>query len=310
MKTAAGTKAVWAKAGQLALALVCLGAGIAHAVDTDANSAKALRAKYGVLQGQLSLNSFHRPLYLDSGESADGVTGGIYALVNYPLATVEAALASPGNWCDILILHVNTKYCRASRDGRQDVLNVSIGRRFDQPLEEAYRVAFAYRVGARTPTYLQVKLSADEGPLSTSDYRLVLDAVELENGQTFIHFSYSYTYGLVGRVAMQVYLGTIGKAKVGFSVSSTLADGQPIYIGGMRGLVERNTMRYYLAIDAFLGALSVPPEARFEKRLHDWFAGIEMYPRQLHEMEQGAYFAMKRKEYRRQHAEVLGSGAD
>jgi hypothetical protein len=66
-------------------------------------------------------------------------------------------------------------------------------------------------------------------------------------------------------------------------------------------------MRYYLAIEAFLGALSVPPQARLEKSLRDWFAGIERYPRQLHEMEQGAYLDMKRREYVRQRAEAAAT---
>jgi hypothetical protein len=40
--------------------------------------------------------------------------------------------------------------------------------------------------------------------------------------------------------------------------------GQPDYIGGVRGLVERNTMRYYLAIDAYLSTLPVRPEKRLD----------------------------------------------
>jgi hypothetical protein len=68
----------------------------------------------------------------------------------------------------------------------------------------------------------------------------------------------------------------------------------------MRGVVERNTMRYFLAIEAHLGALSVPAAGRMEKSLRDWFAGSERYPRQLHEMEQGAYLSMKRREHLRQ----------
>ncbi len=31
-------------------------------------------------------------------------------------------------------------------------------------------------------------------------------------------------------------------------------------------------MRYYLAIDSYLGALSLPPQARIDKSLRDWFA--------------------------------------
>jgi hypothetical protein len=103
---------------------------------------------------------------------------------------------------------------------------------------------------------------------------------------------------------MQTYLGTIGRGKMGFTVVGQQSDGRPLYIRGMRGLVERNTMRYYLAIDAFIGALSEPPQARLEKSLRDWFTAIERYPRQLHEMEEGEYLAMKRKEYLRQQTEV------
>ena len=58
-------------------------------------------------------------------------------------------------------------------------------------------------------------------------------------------------------------------------------------------------MRYYLAIEAFLGAESAPPQERLEKRLRAWFAAIERYPRQLHEMERGEYLVMKRREYLR-----------
>ena len=41
-------------------------------------------------------------------------------------------------------------------------------------------------------------------------------------------------------------------------------NGQPEFGGGMRGLVERNTMRYHHAGESFLGALSLKPSARFE----------------------------------------------
>ena len=287
-----------------AVALLCAGAGIANAADASANSAEALRAKYVALQDRLSHNVFQRPIALDSSEAPSALAGDIYALVNYPFATVGSALSGMDRWCDILILHVNTKYCRAAAAGEKGVLNVRIGRKFGQPLDEAYPMAFAYRVAAPTPNYLRVRLSAEEGPLSTRDYRIVLEAIPLENGQTFIHLSYSYSYGVVGRLAMQAYLGTTGRDKVGFTVTGTQPDGQPLHITGTRGLVERNTMRYYLAIDAFLGAMSEAPQAQFEKRLHDWFAAIERYPRQLHEMERGAYLDMKRSENRRQQSEL------
>jgi hypothetical protein len=261
-----------------------------------------LRAKHAELGNKLGHNQFRKPLYLDSSESPDGVKGNVYALIDHPFATAAAALNSPEDWCEILILHINTKYCRASRGDQGSILNMIVGTKQDRPLNLANRLEFVYRVAAQTPNYLQVTLNADQGPLGTRDYRIVFEAVAVDSGRTFIHVSYAYGFGTVGRLAMQAYLGTLGRSKVGFTVAGTQADGRPRHVGGMRGVVERNTMRYYLAIEAYLGALSTPAQARLEKRLRDWFAAAERYPRQLHEMERDEYLDMKRKEYLRQQA--------
>src|SRR2546427_448534 len=77
-------------------------------------SAAPLRAKYTELTKQLSNNQFQRALYLDSVESSDDLKGEIYAVVDYPFATVNGALNNSAHWCDVLILHVNIKYCHAS----------------------------------------------------------------------------------------------------------------------------------------------------------------------------------------------------
>lgn len=288
----------------LAVALGCCAAGLAPAADSTANLAAALRARYEVLHQRPGSNPFQRPLYLESAETADGVAGSIHALVDHPFASASSELNGPARWCEILLLHLNTKYCRAETDGSGSTLRVYIGKKYEQPLDDAYPVDFAWRVAAAGPDYLKVMLSADKGPLSTRDYRITLEAVPLDGGRTLLHLAYSYGYGFAGKVAMQAYLGTIASDKLGFTVAGKQSDGRPIHIGGMRGVVERNTMRYYLAIESYLGALSMPPQARLEKSLHDWFAAIERYPRQLHELEQGEYLAMKRKEYLRARAAV------
>lgn len=89
--------------------------------------------------------------------------------------------------------------------------------------------------------------------MGTSDYRIELEAIPLPNAQTFLHFTYSYAMSFPARLAMQTYLATIGYGKLGFTETEPSANGQPQYIGGVRALIERNTMRYYLAIDSFLG---------------------------------------------------------
>jgi hypothetical protein len=278
---------------------------LAHAGGACAQSAASLHAKYAELQPQLASNPFQKPLYLDSSESQDRVAGNAYALVDHPFAVASAALSSPGNWCEILILHINTKYCRPAPVGQGSVLNVSMGTKGEQTLAEAYRVLLAWRVAARDPDYLKFAMDAPEGPFGSRDYRIVLEAVPVDGGRTFIRLSYAYAFGAAGRLAMQVYFGTAGRNKVGFTIAGTQAGGLPRHLGGMRGAVERNTMRYFLAIEAFLGALAAPPQAQLEKRLRDWFAASERYPRQLHEMEQAEYLEMKRKEVRRQQARFL-----
>jgi hypothetical protein len=140
--------------------------------------------------------------------------------------------------------------------------------------------------------------------VGTRDYRIVLSAVPLDNGKTFMHLSYSYAAGSMGRFAMQAYLGTKGADKVGFSVVGKDANGQPQYIGGVRGAIERNVMRYYLAIDAHLASLSAPPEQQVDKRINAWFNSTERYARQLHEMDRSDYVAMKRDEVQRQQTRI------
>ncbi|MBZ0095339.1 MAG: hypothetical protein K8H75_08240 [Sulfuricella sp.] len=145
-----------------------------------------------------------------------------------------------------------------------------------------------------------MELNAENGPLSTHDYRIRIEATPLKDGRTFLHFTYAYAFGLTGRLAMQGYLATIGRDKVGFTVTGKQPNGQPTYIQGVRGVVERNTMRYYLAIGAYLAALAAPPKEQLEKRLQYWYNATDQYARQLHEVERDDYLKMKRKEYQRQ----------
>lgn len=268
--------------------------------DIDAGTASALRARHDALRDQLVTNSFKRPLVLESNLTSKDVKGDIYAVVAYPFGKVSEALSGPQSWCEILILHLNTKYCSVAREGQGTSLMMNVGKKFDQPLEDSFRLNFVWQLTEHKADFLRVQLSADEGPLSTRDYRITLEAVPLENGKTFLHLSYAYGFGMTGKFAMLAYFSTVGRVKVGFTVIDNEKGGEPVFVNGMRGLVERNTMRYYLAIESFLGALAVPEGAQFEKRINDWFNAAEHYPRQLHEMEKAEYLDMKRKEYRRQ----------
>ncbi len=286
----------------LVLALFCggLGAGQAFAFEPAA----ALHAKYLELDRSLYNNQFGRPLHLDSAESANDLKGKIHAVVDYPFSTVDAALNNPMHWCDVLILHVYIRYCRASAGAAGTTLTVNLSNKYDQPLADSYRARFNYHGIISAPDYFAVELEAAEGPLGTSNYRIWLEAIPLEEGRTFLHFTYAYAFGMVGRLAMQGYLATAGRNKVGFTVTGRRSDGQPVFIQGVRGVVERNTMRYYLAIEAYLAALDAPPADRLERRLEHWYADTDQYAPQLHELERQDYLEMKRREYKRQQNEI------
>jgi len=273
-----------------------------------AQDAGALRAREAELREQLTNNQFQRPMVLESTGANGVLNGDVYAVVDYPYDVVGRTLSRMDSWCDILTLTFNVKGCQTRASGRHGMLSMAVGRKFDQPLADTYPIDFTYRVAAATSDYLAVQLNADSGPLGTKDYRIVLEATPLDAKRSFVHFTYSYANGPTARIAMQGYLATTGRNKVGFSVVGRRPDGAPVYIGGERGMIERNSMRYYLAIEAFLGTYQLPAAEQLEKRLSDWFAAVERYPRQLHEMDRDEYLTMKRVEFaRRQSASVTAN---
>ena len=272
----------------------------------SAQDAGALRAKIESLRGALADNAFHRPLALESNESSKNLKGDVYAIVERPFGVLEPALRTGAQWCDLLILHLNVKNCSIAGQAPAQVLSLVVGRKVDQAISDAYTIEFKYKVAASTPDYLDVQMNADEGPLGTRDYRLGFEAMPLDAARSFVHLSYAYGYGMAARMATQTYLATLGRDKVGFSVASKGTDGKPVLVDGVRGVLERNTMRYYLAIEAYLGALSLPADQRPERRLHDWFAATERYPLQLHEISAQDYLTMKHSELQRQSGGATG----
>ncbi len=274
----------------------------------EQSPAATLHARYEELRGRLKDNSFKAPVYLESSETSGGLRGDINAILDHSFPTICKALNGAPQWCDILFLHLNVKYCRPAGEGKDHRLTIYLGRKHEQTLESASHMEFRYDVPTETPDYRQITLHAEKGPVGTKDYRIILEAIPLEGGRTFIHLSYSYAFGFAAKIAAQAYFNTLGSAKVGFTVVGKEPNGQPIYADDLRGALERNTMRYYLAIEAYLSALSAPPEEQFEQRLHLWFAATERYALQLHEETETEYLTMKRDENKRQLSPLPAKG--
>jgi len=281
----------------LATAGLAFGIALAspHVTATEpAQSAHLLQDKLDTLRAELADNPFRRAIHLESRNSADRLVGEVHAVIDYPFAMVSASLAAPDNWCDILLLHFNVKYCASSAGTRGSRLTVGLGKKYEQTSGEVHAIDFLFRPLAREAGYFAVELAAGKGPYGTRDYRFEIDAIPTTDGRTLLHLRYAYGFGLSGRLAMRGYLATVGRDKRGFTVTGQTADGEPIYIQGVRGAIERNTMRYCLAVEAYLAGSSALPAERREARLRYWFDSTEQYAHQLHEMSLEEYLASKR----------------
>ncbi|WP_213959928.1 hypothetical protein [Variovorax sp. dw_954] len=270
-----------------ALAATCIACAPTSAAYAASGGAPALRASYGKLSPRLSSSSFGRPMVLNSTETGDSLKGEVYGVLDQPLSAFNANLVKPARWCEMLMLHLNNRACRV--DEAKKTLTLSVVRRYDIPVKDAFELTFHVRVDAATPDYFDAKLSAASGPFGTRNYLISVEGIPLDSGKSFVHFSYTYEQGSATRVATKSYLATFGRDKVGFTVVGKESNGDPKLIGEMLGLVERNAMRYYLALDAYLSA---PDD--FEKRLTLWYAATQKYPRQLGDLSEADYLKFKR----------------
>jgi hypothetical protein len=258
---------------------------------------KVLLAKYPAIKTKLEKNQFGIPLYLESREEYSSLHVDVYGIFDYPFDGVRDALQAPDNWCDINSLLINIKACTFRKVSDQWQLTLYSGRKYYQPPKDAFKLDFNFRLAAPQQEYLDIALNAKNGPLLTRDHRIRCEAAPLDKGMTFIHFSYDYSYGVLARTAIKTYYATIGRDKKGFSIVTTGINGDPVYVGGVRGSLERNAVRYYLAIQTYMDTIKFRPNQRFEKRNSRWYDLTARFPLQLYELDKGEYLANKRREH-------------
>lgn len=292
-------KTLSGKCAVFVLLALALWHGIGHAAETASSGGKALLAKYPAISAKLQKNQFAAPIYLESTEVEGSLKVDMYGVVSHSFNTVKDALQSPVNWCDITSMHINIKACTARKTADQWLVTIYSGRKYYQPPADAYQLKLKFRIAAQQPDYLDIALAANEGPLRTKDHRIRLEAVPLDKGRTFVHFSYAYSHGPLANMAIKAYFTTLARDKVGFSTVPGKG-GRPVYIGGVRGAVERNTVRYYLALQTYLDTLNIQEGQRFEQRISRWYDLTARYPRQLKEVEKPEYLDNKRREHTNQ----------
>ena len=283
----------------LTFSLLCLG-GVAWAEAVATNQPlhpwlgpQSLYSQYQSIQPQLKHNVYGEPFYLKANVHDDLTTGDVYANLPFDYPLVANTLMEPRQLCKAIMLHINVKGCVVKdRNHTQPIIDMYVGKKEYQNPEDAFKVSYKFSIIDHSDKYTLVSMIADNGPLHTKDIALYIESLSIDPQTTFIHFTYSARYGTLARLALNAYLATLGRNKVGFTATGTDKNGEPIYIKGIQGVVERNTMRYFFALEAYFATYNKP----YDASLNRWFDYVEKYPKQLYEVSRREYLESKQHE--------------
>jgi len=256
-----------------------------------------LFSQYQSIRAELKNNQYGAPVFIRSEFQQEKTSGEVYALVDHAFSKVVANLGSSDHWCDVVLLHINVKGCNVGTGiDTPDQLTLYVGRRYYQTPDEAHEMQYRFHNVSSTHDYMQVELTAANGPFGTSDYLLTFEVIPINTTSSFIHFKYAYHFGFMAKLAIDGYLATIGRHKVGFTIMEYDRENQPVYIQGLQGIVERNSMRYFLAIRTFLDTVSSGAN-KWGGRVDHWYELAKGFERQFIEVREKEYIDTKRKEF-------------
>jgi hypothetical protein len=281
-------------------AVIFFSAGSAVAAVNPQQAAAMLHDTYGKNRAELTASSFGVPLFLNSFEQSSRVNVDVYGIFDFSFTSVVSALKVPSSWCDIVSLHPNVKACTYSKEPDSGQLTFYIGKKVYQPPKDARQVQYHYRTVVQQRGYLDILLTANEGPFGTDDHTMRFEALPLPGGKTFVHVNYAYNDSAALRLAEKVYFATLGRNKVGFTVTGTDKSGMPVYIGGPRGAIERNAVRYYFAIQTCINTLHYPDKTLFSTRINQWYDVTSLYKKQLFDLSKKDYLESKTREHENQ----------
>jgi hypothetical protein len=266
------------------------------AVATTVGDATSLLAKRSEFHAQLQAKALGEPLHLISQDSGSRLQADVYTELALPFAQVSGLLAATDSLCDVMFLHLNVRACVPVHTANGNGLTLTAGPKQSVTGGTIYSMKYVMQVEAVGADYQRVTLSADSGPLSTSDYRIVFEVTPLDAQHSFLHFGYGYSYGTMAKMALSVYLATAGRSKIGFTTVDAGSDGKPHYVQGERGTIERNVMRNYLALLAYTSVPGGASATAMDARLRNWFALSERHAMQLHELTLDEYLAQKHED--------------
>ena len=252
-----------------------------------------LRSHYRELTANPAGNPFGMPLSVQSSEQGDKESAEIYAVLDQPFTAAAQMLGEERRWCEFLLLSVNVKSCSVETAATGALLSLYLGRKNYQTPQQANVIHYTFHA-SRDAQHIAVFLDADGGPLGTHDNHIHLDALGVD-GKTLVHFTSSMRFGTMSRLAASTYLSTSGRGKIGFSKMPG-PNGEAVPIKGVKAMIERNAVRYFLALQVYLDTRTLPEAGRFEQQMDRWFELTEHFHAQLYELPKADYLANKRRE--------------
>ena len=255
-------------------------------------------------------NSSQKSLfYLENASSKRRKSGSAAMYFPQNFAQMVASLSGLSSWCELLPLHLNVKTCLF--DIQNSELVVFLGRKFYQPPEDAYKLVYKFKT-IKEDNYFAVMMSAKKGPLKTSDLHFNFEILNI-NEKSFARIHLSNRQSWLSAVVANIYLSTVGETKPGITITGYHDDGSPTFTSGETASFERNILRYYFAISAFLqNTNKAEASERHISQLNAWYRQTETFT-QLYEMNKQAYVSAKLKERinqtNRQTAETFSGAA-
>jgi len=286
----------------MTLRIITFGAGL-FILTTTVNLALADSRLF--LNQYFQFSAFTKPidknlaLRIQSHEQDRRLRVNVYGFVDYPYSQVADVLASPAAMCDFLILNMNVKACTYQQGERRANMTIYVAGKKYAPLYRTMKIKPYFELQKRNRSYLKVLMTSPKGSWGIKKYSVLVEASPYKN-RTLVRFSSNYESSRLNKAATSVYLKTFARKKVGFTVVGQNQLGQPEYVRGMQGVIERNAVRSYLALQAYLETAGVVTNQRLKSRLRLWFELTDTYSRQLHEMDWQSYLHNKQREYQNQ----------
>ncbi len=238
------------------------------------------------------------PFALESVNNASYSHASIrYFLEDVDFAEFRSRLDQPAEWCEFIPLHLNIKACAYLEQQNRTKLRFYAGIKGYVTPNKAHLLELSFNTQETDGVY-HVKLFAQDGPLDSSEINFIIRAIEIEQPGwqgIYLEFDVASKPGLAANLA-RLYLATIARNKIGFSVEGKTWTGKPAYVTGQRGATERNIVRYLLSIETYFDTLDLPLQDRFFQRLQSWFDATEQYHDQLYELDRQTYIDNKIRE--------------